>query len=266
MTVQTSGGRKPSRITFSKAVLALAGIALFFTFISLGTWQVQRRAWKLDLIERVNQRVHSQPVAVPAQPEWPSVQPQSHEYQVVSAQGQWLEGRSVLTQAVSDLGAGFWLMTPLQQADGTQLLVNRGFVPASERKAFAQQIAAASPDASGETTTVTGLLRFSEPKGGFMRENAPEQDRWHSRDVAAIAQAKGLAHPAPFFIDQGVPGQAVAQTWPRTGLTVIQFSNTHAVYALTWYGMALMVLGAAWLVVRYERRKQAKQGAAESVH
>ena len=258
MTVQNSGGRKPSRITFTKAVLALAGIALFFAFISLGTWQVQRRAWKLDLIERVNQRVHSQPVAVPSQAEWPNVKPDSHEYLAVQAQGQWLEGRSVLTQAVSDLGAGFWLLTPLQQADGTQLLVNRGFVPTEQRKAFTEQIAQAPKDAAGESVSVTGLLRFSEPKGGFMRENAPEEDRWHSRDVAAIAQAKGLEPAAPFFVDQGIPGQAVAQTWPRAGLTVIQFTNTHAVYALTWYGLALMVLVAAWLVIRHDRRKALK--------
>lgn len=262
MMVDTPRARERSRSTFVKAVLAIAGIALFFAFISLGTWQVQRRAWKLDLIERVNERVHSQPVAVPAQALWPQVTPDTHEYLAVQAQGQWMEGRSVLTQAVTELGAGFWLLTPLQQADGTQLLVNRGFIPAQERKAVIERIAAASPDAAGDTVTVTGLLRLSEPKGGFMRENAPSEDRWHSRDVQAIAQAKGLDRVAPFFVDQGVPGQPVAATWPRAGLTVIQFTNTHAVYALTWYGLALMVLGAAWLVVRHEKRKQARHAEA----
>lgn len=256
MTVQTPGGRQPSRSTFTKAILAVAGIALFFTFISLGTWQVQRRAWKLDLIERVNERVHSQPVAVPAQPVWPQVKPETHEYLAVQAQGQWMEGRSVLTQAVTELGAGFWLVTPLLQADGTQLLVNRGFIPAEQRKAWQQRIAVAPKSAAGDEVQVVGLLRFSEPQGGFMRDNAPEEDRWHSRDVSAIAKAKGLKQVAPFFVDQGIPGQTTEQTWPRAGLTVIQFTNTHAVYALTWYGLALMVLGAAWLVVRHERRKR----------
>ena len=261
MTVETSGARKRTRSTFTKAVLALAGIALFISFLSLGTWQVQRRAWKLDLIERIDQRVHAQPVAVPAPADWPRISKETHEYLPVSAQGRWLEGRSVLTQAVSELGAGFWLLTPLQQADGSQVLVNRGFVPTAERKAFADRIAAAAAGAAAETVAVTGLLRLSEPKGGFMRENAAAEDRWHSRDVAAIAAAKGLAQAAPFFIDQGLPGQAVAENqWPRPGLTVIQFSNTHAVYALTWFGLALMVLLAAWLVVRHERR--AREDAA----
>lgn len=258
MMVETTRARERSRPTFMKAVLALAGIALFFAFISLGTWQVQRRAWKLDLIERVNERVHSQPIPVPAAPQWPQVKPETHEYLAVQAQGQWMEGRSVLTQAVSDLGAGFWLLTPLQQADGTQLLVNRGYIPTEQRKAVAERIAAAPKDAEGDVITVMGLLRFSEPKGGFLRENAPAEDRWHSRDVPAIAQAKGLDHVAPFFVDTGVPGQAAVDTWPRPGLTVIQFTNTHAVYALTWYGMALLVLLAAWLVVRHEKRKKVR--------
>ena len=258
-----SGGRKPSRSTFTRAVLAFAGIALFLGFISLGTWQVQRRAWKLDLIERVNARVHRAPVAVPSVPQWPLVQRDSHEYLAVQAQGQWMPGCSVLTQAVTELGAGFWLLTPLQQADGTQLLVNRGFVPAEQRKTFAEQIAQASVQPAGDVVTVVGLLRLSEPHGGFMRDNLPQEDRWFSRDVQAIAQAKGLQpqRVAPFFVDQGVPGQAVAPTWPRAGMTVIQFSNSHAVYALTWYGLALMVLGAAWLIVRHDRRQAA--GPAE---
>lgn len=257
MMVDTTRARERSRSTFMKAVLAIAGIALFFAFISLGTWQVQRRAWKLDLIERVNERVHSQPVAVPAQAAWPTVQPDTHEYLAVQAQGQLMEGRSVLTQAVTELGAGFWLLTPLRQADGTQLLVNRGYVPTEQRKAWVERIAAAPQDAAGATTQVIGLLRFSEPRGGFMRDNAPGEDRWHSRDVHAIAQAKGLTQAAPFFVDQGIPGQVTGADWPRAGLTVIQFTNTHAVYALTWYGLALMVLGAAWLVVRHEKRKSA---------
>ncbi|MOA24417.1 SURF1 family protein [compost metagenome] len=73
--------------------------------------------------------------------------------------------------------------------------------------------------------------------------------------MAAIAAAQGLDRAAPYFIDQGRPGASSDQTWPRQGMTVISFHNSHLVYALTWYGLALMVLFAAWLIVRWERRQ-----------
>ena len=108
---------------------------------------------------------------------------------------------------------------------------------------------------------------MSEPGGGFLRRNDPAQQRWHSRDVAAIAQALQLARPAPFFVDAGLPSltapasadlpPAQSGPWPREGLTVVRFSNSHLVYALTWFGLALMVVGAAVVVARYESRLRA---------
>ena len=250
-------------------MLALVGIALFLGFCALGTWQVYRLQWKLDLIDRVERRVHSAPQALPAPASWPQLDAKAMEYQPSSLQGQWLADKTVLTQATTTLGAGFWVLTPLQQADGTQVLVNRGFVPDSLRAAWSdpQQVASATP--SGEVSVI-GLLRASEPKGGFLRDNEPANKRWFSRDVPAIAHSQGLTAAAPFFVDAGMPdasaqvvGEAKRSTaadlqnqvWPRSGLTQIRFTNNHLVYALTWYGLALMVLGAAWLVVRHQRRK-----------
>lgn len=250
-------------------MLAFVGIALFLGFCALGTWQVYRLQWKLDLIDRVERRVHSAPQALPAPASWQQLDAKALEYQPSTVQGQWLAGKTVLTQATTALGAGFWVLTPLQQADGSQVLINRGFVPDSLRATWSdpQQLATATP--TGEVT-VTGLLRATEPKGGFLRNNEPANNRWFSRDVQAIAQSQGLATAAPFFVDAGMPdanaqvvGEAKRssaadlqnQVWPRTGLTQIRFTNNHLVYALTWYGLALMVVGAAWLVTRHQRRK-----------
>lgn len=239
-------------------VLALVGLALFLGFLALGTWQVQRRAWKLTLMERVERRAHTPPVPAPAARDWPAVHAASHEYLPVTLHGQWLGDKTVLTQAVTDLGAGFWVMTPLQQGDGTQVLVNRGFVPQDQRT---QWLTTPQPASSSASATVQGLLRMTEPGGGFLRANDPAQQRWHSRDVAAISQALELPQAAPFFVDAGLPGKpgtpasaAEAPVWPRPGMTVIRFHNSHLVYALTWYGLALMVAGAGWYVARYERR------------
>ena len=75
-----------------------------------------------------------------------------------------------------------------------------------------------------------------------------------------MAQAADLKHAAPYFIDLGVPASNPAYRRNefgldvlRPGMTVIQFPNSHLVYALTWYGLAAMVLGAAWLVCRHDK-------------
>lgn len=249
------------RSPFTKAMLAIVGIALFLGFMMLGTWQVQRRAWKLDLIERVDQRVHSAPVTVPDQSLWPKINAANYEYLPVQAQGVWLDRQSVLAKALTEDGAGFWVMTPLQRDDGSQILVNRGFTPEKMRANWLKQISEAGP--STETVTVIGLMRMSEPGGGFLRKNDAANGQWFSRDVVAIAQAQGLNNAAPYFIDLGVPASnpafAQSQQSPmfdaviKSGMTVIKFPNSHLVYALTWYGLAAMVLGAAWLVRKHDK-------------
>jgi surfeit locus 1 family protein len=99
---------------------------------------------------------------------------------------------------------------------------------------------------------VAGLLRPTEPKGGFLRANAPGADRWYSRDVAAIAAARHISGVAPYFID----ADATPNTggFPVGGLTVVTFRNNHLQYALTWFTLALMVAGAAVFVARDEWR------------
>ncbi|WP_417285438.1 SURF1 family protein [Comamonas sp.] len=245
------------RSPFTKAMLAIVGIALFLGFMALGTWQVKRLFWKLDLIERVEQRVHSAPVAAPAASQWSQIDAANFEYLPVTVQGVRLDKLSVLTKALTEAGAGFWVLTPLQLADDSHILINRGFTPEKQRAEWLKQIEQAGD--SSETVTVTGLIRMSEPSGGFLRSNNADTQQWFSRDVTAIAQSKGLTQVAPYFIDQGLPASNPAHQAQeskdglRSGMTVIQFTNTHLVYALTWYGLAAMVLLGAWLVRRHDK-------------
>jgi surfeit locus 1 family protein len=219
-------------------LLAAAGL-LAAVFISLGSWQVQRLFWKLDLIDRVEKRIHAAPVEPPAGP----VTAAADEYRHVALHGRFLHQHETLVQAVTEQGPGWWLVTPLQQADGRSVLVNRGFVTT------ASKAQASRPD--GEIT-VTGLLRLSEPGGGFLRRNDPAGNRWFSRDVQAIAAARGIGNAAPYFVDADADAHAQAgpDTWPVAGLTVVGFHNNHLVYALTWFGLAAMVAGAAWMLRR----------------
>lgn len=226
------------------AVLLTIAALLCALLVGLGVWQLQRLSWKLDLIRQVDARVHAAPVPAPGPSAWPSLTAGRDAYRHVRVRGRFLAGRDTLVQAATVLGSGFWVMSPLKTPQGYVVLINRGFVPA-ERPAIAAP-------AAGDVQ-VQGLLRLTEPHGGFLRANDPPDGRWYSRDVGAIAAARGLGPAAPYFVDAAADPGAPAGA-PVGGLTVVAFANNHLVYALTWFTLALMVAGAATLVVREDRR------------
>ena len=214
--------------------LTLIALLLFAGFCALGAWQVQRLGWKHDLIARVDARVHAAPVPAPARAT------RDDEYRRVTATGTFLHDRSTLVQATTVHGAGYWVLTPLRQPSGAVLLVNRGFVPPEAKTDY---------DRPQGQIRVTGLLRLTEPGGGFLRANDPAADRWYSRDIAAIAAARRLA-PAitSYFIDAQADSRS--GRLPIGGLTVIRFPKNHLQYAISWFALAIMTVGAYIIVMR----------------
>jgi surfeit locus 1 family protein len=217
------------------ALLAAAG------FAALGIWQVERLGWKLDLIARVDARIHAPPAPLPPAARWASIDMHAEEYRRVRTSGEFLHDRETPVQALTERGAGFWLMTPLRTSGGL-VLVNRGFVPREQQ----------SRSRPRGTVALTGLMRASEPGGGFLRANDPAGGRWYSRDVAAIASARSLGAVAPFFVDAESPSNP--EGYPVAGLTVVRFRNNHLVYALTWFALAVLSAAAAVLLLQDRRR------------
>jgi surfeit locus 1 family protein len=234
-------------VLLTAAALACAG------FAALGVWQVKRLAWKEALIAHVEQAVHAEPTAAPGPAQWASLRRDADEYRRVRIDGRLAYDREVLVRATTALGAGYWVLTPLQTPDRAWVLVNRGFIPPEQRERVPH---------GDETQAIVGLLRLSEPGGSLLQHNEPATGRWYSRDVAAIAAVRHLRGPvAPYFVD----AQATPQTaggWPRPGLTVIQFRNDHLVYAMTWFALAAMMAAAiGYLVVDERRLRRAGAGS-----
>ncbi|RIX27145.1 SURF1 family protein [Sphingomonas edaphi] len=214
-------------------------------FAGLGIWQLQRLQWKLGLIAKVEQRIHAPAVPVPNSRSWKDLEPDSIEYRRVYAVGTFIHEKEALVDALTERGPGYWVLTPLQTADGN-IIVNRGFVPQDR----------ATPNARPEghqarIQKVEGLLRITEPHGRYLRPNRPNEDKWYSRDIAAIAKARTIA-VAPFFIDADAkpnPGG-----YPVGGMTVVRFRNTHLIYAVTWFGLAALAVVGLWLLRKPSRR------------
>lgn len=208
----------------------VVGVAVA-TFCGLGVWQIQRLAWKEALIKRVDARVHAPAVTAPAN--GAQVTAERDEYRHVTVRGHFRGDAASQVYALTDYGAGDWVMTPLVREDGSIVYINRGFVP--------QNLTTPVATPSGEVT-VTGLLRMPETKGWmFSQANDPARDAWYHRDIAAMTHKHGLTEVAPYFIDADAtpnPGG-----WPRGGLTVVRFANSHLVYAITWFALAAMLAG-----------------------
>lgn len=220
------------------ALLLGLAFVILVTLIGLGVWQLQRLSWKLALINAVETRAYSAPVPLP------SVDGNLEEsaYLRIAVRGQFRHDLSTRVKAITALGPGHWILTPLETETGN-VWVNRGFV-----RAGVVHSEWTRPDG---LVTVEGLLRVTEPSGTLLERNDPAVGRWVSRDVDAMTEFAGLTEAMPYFID--ADHASVPEAWPRGGMTVVKFRNPHLSYALTWFTMAALFLVS--LIYMVTRRK-----------
>src|SRR5262249_50802070 len=150
--------------------------------------------------------------------------------------GRFLNDKEVYLFAPGPMGApGVQVVTPLVQDNGETVLVNRGFVPDALRKPQSRVAA----QIEGETA-VTGVLRVSQKPGLFTPAPDLRTRLFFLKDVPAMTSAMGIM-AAPYIVEADAtpnPGG-----WPLGGQTIVDFPNNHLQYAITWFGLALALLG-----------------------
>lgn len=223
--------------------LFLLGLIAVFVvcLVLLGNWQLRRLEWKNTLVTAIETRAFAQSEPAPHSSDWEEVSPDTHAYKRVHAEGTLLSEYEITVKALTELGSGYWVLSPLQRSNGEIIWINRGFVPPDKR------LSDSRPKPNPVHVTATGLLRVTEPGGTILQANNPESNRWYSRDVAAFSEYFELPPPAPYFID--ADHIASPREWPRGGLTKLQFRNNHLQYALTWYAMALFLIAGTGYVI-----------------
>jgi surfeit locus 1 family protein len=219
----------------------LAALIALAILIGLGTWQLQRKAWKEGLIQQIEARAYGEPGAIIPPSGWNAWQAEEDEFRKVRVSGTFLHQfeTPIYGLAPGQRGApiqGYFLMTPLRLQDGAILMVNRGFVPQELRDPTTRP----QSQPEGEAV-VTGLVRAPEEKNSFTPDDNPERNVWFSRDPQAIAKARNIGPVAPFYVEADAtpnPGG-----WPKGGQTRLDLPNNHLQYAMTWYGIALTLIG-----------------------
>jgi surfeit locus 1 family protein len=242
----------------------LPAALVFVVLIGLGTWQVQRKAWKEALIAALTERTNAPPIALPAAKDWPSLDPARDEYSHVKFTAQFDNAAEALVFGSASAfrpdvgGAGYWVFTPARLADGSTVIVNRGFVPESKKDPALR----AAGQIAGPVDIV-GALRWPDTRHWFTPTDDAAHNLFFLRDPAAIAAAKNLGAVAPFFVEQESP--APPDGLPQPGKLVVTLPDNHLQYAITWYGLAVALVGVFVVWARSSRRRDRPGQAPHSL-
>lgn len=223
-------------------LLTLSALAIL---LGLGVWQLQRLEWKEALIAQTQARLAQAPAALPES----LSAPQELAYQPVVVEGRYLHDRELyFGSRVRDGQVGLHVVTPLEMADGRQILIDRGWVPPDRRDP-----ASRAAGQLEEQVRIEGLLRSGGWSGyaGFAPANDPQANLWLWPDLPAMAAAAGLENPVTEVYLDAAAGQH-AGDYPIGGQTQVTFKNDHLQYALTWFGLAA-VLAAIYLIYGLRR-------------
>jgi len=248
--------------------LLIPALLAFAALVALGTWQLERKAWKEGLIAAMTERLAAPPTVLPAPRTWAALDPANEEYRRVKFTATFDHGEESLVYTGASAfrpdvsGPGYWIFTPSQLADGSFVIVNRGFVPEARKDAASR----AQGQVAGPVEVV-GAMRWPDRRHWFSPADDPAHNLFFRRDPLAIADAKGVRPVAPFYVEQESP--VPPGGLPQPGKIVVNLPNHHLQYVLTWYGLALALLGVfvAWAFNsgREARREQSARRTSHSL-
>lgn len=197
--------------------LLLFGVFGTAILLWLGSWQLQRLAWKSEIVQRIETRLAADPVAVPPAPD-----PERDRYLRVRAAGEILPGELHVYTSVPPYGVGYRVIAPMELADGRRILLDRGFVPIGEKDA-------ARPLGP---VTVEGSLNSPRVTDGFTGKPDRERNIWLPRDAPMMSAALDTL---PILLVTETSDMAGA---PMPVPVSVNIPNNHLQYAITWFALA----------------------------
>lgn len=228
----------------------LMTLAALPVLLGLGFWQLERLEWKAALLTKIEQRIDATPIPLPAPEAWSSLDPQAEEFTRFSLEGRFLPHEFHYFQQNARGTPGYAVISPLEVADGAVVLINRGFVPVHLKEMEAH--GGVPEGADGEKVRFTGILRAPATRGTFDGVDDPEKNVWMVRDPAIMGATLGVQQVAPFIVD-AEPG-AFPGEYPQAGATRADIPNNHLDYALTWFGLAFVLVVIYFLYHRANGR------------
>ena len=228
---------------------SVATVIALAILLSLGTWQLKRKAWKEGIVAKIAERVTAKPVSFedlsPA-----ALAGADIEYLHVTVTGRLHHDKEHYLYAPGQSGLAWQVLTPLEWKKDEIVWVNRGQVPDARRAPETRiqgQVAGA--------VTITGLVRRPHA-GSFTPPNDLKRNIWHFADPGELTRASfaGLSvNPAPVIIEADASATP-PDGLPAGGVTRLSIPNRHLEYAVTWFGLAATLIGVFLVFVRTRLR------------
>lgn len=202
--------------------------------IMLGLWQLDRLAWKTELIDSFNERANAAAILPPDV----AADLTQLEFHNLALFGRFMHDRELyLTGRTYEGNAGFHVVTPFRTDQGKIIFVNRGWVSESYREPETRQFSV-----KDEEVSLRAVLRLPQQKGYFVPENEPENGFWFTLKPDEMAEFQNLNQAVrTYYADQVRTSEVL--TLPIAAEIDIDVRNTHLNYALTWFGVALSLIG-----------------------
>lgn len=245
-------------------ILTVLVAAAIVGMLWAGFWQVRRLHERQSLNATV--RARAMATASPVE-QWltPSLSldgaKRDVEWRVLQASGTYDTAAQVLIRNRSYEGApGYHVVTPLRLADGTALLVNRGWVPISPQVASLPAV----PAPPSGTVTVEGRARATQERGAFGPSDPSEGVLTELARVDIARLRQQLTYPVlPAYVELTAQAPEVTQPLPRLLPLPDLDDGPHLAYAVQWFIFsALGVVG--WVLVVHRQVKQDQRAAARA--
>ena len=215
----------------------LISLPILVVSLGLGIWQIERREWKRDILDRIAINQAAAPLTLD---ELLKGDPLRFEYGRVNLAGGFVHDKEFYLAARSLKNTvGLQVVTPVRTDQDQLVLFDRGWIPQDKKEP-----ARRAEGQVGGRVELTGVVRRSQERRQFAPENAPERNVWFHVDVPLMRRLAG-GKPDPrldsFFLE--ADSAANPGGLPVGGQTRLDIPNDHLQYAITWFLIALALAG-----------------------
>ena len=199
-------------------VVGLAGLAVL---LSLASWQLQRLAWKQQILDTIEIRVAAEPGDLPVNPD-----PVDDKYMPVRLVGHLAPGELHVLVSVPMLGPGYRMIVPFVTEDGRRILVDRGYI----------RTAAKDTARSTGQVEILGNLHWPDETDSYTPPADLAANIWYARNVELMSAALKTLPIMVVLTDNPINGSSVIPLPINTA----SIPNNHLQYAITWFSLALI--------------------------